>query len=52
MHGQLSRDRTLDHDPAPKQAGKGWIVALLAVGGVLTLAWVAFLLWAAVELVI
>lgn len=64
MHGRLSRKETLNQDTAlkqvappnqdiaPNQAGKVEIVALLAFGGVLTLAWAAFLLWAVIELVI
>ena len=58
MHGNLSlEDATLgtsvpDGDIEPHKKASDWLVlATLAFGGVLTLAWIALLLWAAIQLV-
>ena len=53
MHGSLPYVVTSDPEPvqdvhprAPK-----WPLAVLALGGVLTIAWIAFLLWAVFQVV-
>jgi hypothetical protein len=57
MHGNLSREDTAldtsvpDEDVYRKKSGSDWLViAALAFGGVLTLAWTAFLLWTLIQI--
>ena len=56
MHGNLSREDAVldtsvpDQDVETKKASDWLVIAALAFGGVLTLAWVALLIWAALQL--
>ena len=60
MHGGLSpvqnsetpnENKTPERDPDHKSWADYWPVLMLVVGGVLTLAWTGFLLWAAIQAV-
>ena len=49
MHGNLSPVGTPDHNQN-KQHPFDWPVLVLTFGGVLTVAWIGFLLWLAFQL--
>ena len=51
MGEQLSHNEAADQDWRPR-TDDVWPVLVLATGGVLTLAWCAFLLWAASQAVL
>ena len=51
MHGNVSRQETTDQDQVTRDKPP-WPFVALVIGGALTLAWIAFLLWVAFQVAI